>query len=827
MTQVMSVLWSREARFREELATEIQCGVGILHHDERGPVYIDLNAEQSYQMPHDDARTETASCQLAHRDATPTLACRPPVRARTAGSGGEAKGSRRLTKLPLEKGQCPALAGPRRTTVGSLDGEKTAPFSNPQMGRQEIHTNAAAFLEVGGGATRRADLHDKVPAPGAKAYKAYHTRQDVCMTSPQGGQEDLFYSLANADSAQDRSGGKQRSTRHWAPADSPQARGNPPRSVAPASTARNQSNWDSNGNVPASSPITPAPASAYERPLTRSGSQRTSKTSHHSRFASADWAARFGRPTAPSRQPSDNTTVQTPTASDQFGYRRPSLANAFTPTNTAPAYRTAQTPHDTNNRASSPLRAHPDDADSVVSTTAPSTVWDELGELKTRIRNLELTGSRRRPPPVTTQSYTDYNERPHTGTTQTTDLTSPNPSHLIHISPKQNRQIQTEELHPLLREALGKARSRLEPNTYRFLESSVFDSLELASMARGLDAGVGDTMSVATGTTSGGGTAERRIRRKADNVCRSLTELCIALCEGKSPASNGQPVRPQSRDQLPGRPGSRDQLVMRPSSRDTLNERQAFVNGSSPLTLAELRRSRTERLDGAARPSPRLASRLESRRSSAVDITESGAGSAYERQPVRRLSNVTASNAGDSTVDNDFTLRGPTRAMTEIHTRERLSRQLSNGHRYDLQAGSSNGVSPSIRERLLANRSNNSLNSPSSERGLVPDSSFLASPTSEAPAERGTFDQSFQSFNGGRRPSSSRRAPPSAAANLAERLEAKRQQRVASAGQLAGIGQAMRRRAKSGISARDRMWWSIRPSLDQHLHSHYLAAPAR
>ncbi|KAL8692851.1 MAG: hypothetical protein Q9218_002201 [Villophora microphyllina] len=158
----------------------------------------------------------------------------------------------------------------------------------------------------------------------------------------------------------------------------------------------------------------------------------------------------------------------------------------------------------------------PDDTESTVSTTAPSTVWDELDDLKSRIRKLELTGKL---PSSSGAAITgSANDRPRTATTaMTTASMSPNHSRNKNTSPEAStiKSTNKSDLHPLLRSALAKAKTLIEPKAYKALETTSSDALDLAAIAQG-------------------SSHERQLRRKADSMCRSLTELCIALSEEKT-----------------------------------------------------------------------------------------------------------------------------------------------------------------------------------------------------------------------------------------------------------------------------------------------------
>lgn len=177
-----------------------------------------------------------------------------------------------------------------------------------------------------------------------------------------------------------------------------------------------------------------------------------------------------------------------------------------------------------------------DGTESTVSTTAPSTVWDELDELKSRIRNIEIAGN----VPTTTNAAisTVSRERPTTATTTMTTM-SLSPQRLqrptTSLETPTTKELSNPEIHPLLQSALAKTKTRISPLLYRALEASAIDAAGLvavtgAKSSQGASASQASAMSI-----------DRQIRRKADNLCRSLTEFCIALAE--SSADPESPMR--------------------------------------------------------------------------------------------------------------------------------------------------------------------------------------------------------------------------------------------------------------------------------------------
>ena len=250
-----------------------------------------------------------------------------------------------------------------------------------------------------------------------------------------------------------------------------------------------------------------------------------------------------------------------------------------------------------------PQTPHAEDTESTVSTTAPSTVWDELEDMKSRIRKLEITG--RLPASSNAAMSNTVRERPSTATTtMTTNSLSPKRRYLNSISPEAStiKAPEIANLHPLLHAALSKTKSAINPNLYKALEATASDALALAAIA-----GDANAQNVSPSTTSFTGTSngiDRRLRRKADNMCRSLTELCIALSEesqetesavgnsrrrSKDASIATQRNETTLQDRLSVRATS-DESQYRSSSRvmDRLEARRASLAlGSSPLNRQE------------------------------------------------------------------------------------------------------------------------------------------------------------------------------------------------------------------------------------------------
>jgi hypothetical protein len=243
------------------------------------------------------------------------------------------------------------------------------------------------------------------------------------------------------------------------------------------------------------------------------------------------------------------------------------------------------------------------ESDSVDSQTAPSTVWDELDDLKSRIKKLELTG---KIPSTSNAAVTGGGssfERPRTATTAPTTINS---------SPKQDRKpdqdaiagaqnsksptptsLTLADIHPTLHAALAKAKSLLSATLYRTLEATAMDALQLVAMTG--SAGPQETIFSAASIINGVTVSDRHIRRKADMMCRNLTDLCLALCEGKpdAPSVMSSPVAIETPPRSGPKPRySRSTLALgddlnRPLSRLEARKSSILGHQRSPVLVEE------------------------------------------------------------------------------------------------------------------------------------------------------------------------------------------------------------------------------------------------
>jgi hypothetical protein len=355
-----------------------------------------------------------------------------------------------------------------------------------------------------------------------------------------------------------------------------------------------------------------------------------------------------------------------PESQASYGGRRPSVPDSALPSRTS-SYRQSNLSYSTpRTYNSSPLVSRTADVhdtpetprvaegtESTVSTTAPSTVWDELEDLKSRIHRLELTGKL----PATSGAAISRasNERPPTATTTVTTMSSsPKRGRGNSISPIDSVEPPPADAHPLLHSALAKSKSLLSPEVYKALETTASDALAIAAMMG--TSGQPGPISSSQSTVGGGSgpVSDRQVRRKADSMCRSLTELCLALSEGRSDQA-----------QAPN-----NQVAVRPSSRDDQTITNVDLNKTQrPPVSTDLTRVKS---------SPRALSRLEARRSSLLATSSlpspryapSEAGTPTQSSMAGRRTSLLLRSRRAGTEEpeeeDDTRFRAPSRANTEI-----------------------------------------------------------------------------------------------------------------------------------------------------------------
>lgn len=263
---------------------------------------------------------------------------------------------------------------------------------------------------------------------------------------------------------------------------------------------------------------------------------------------------------------------------------------------------------DSHNRPSAELPHGVEGAEPTAFTAAPSTVWDELDDLKSRIHRLEHTGKLPSSSGTATSRLSD--ERPATATTGTTMSLLPNGKTGRSAPPASSASSSRKEAHHILRSALAKSKPLLSPHVFRALESAAQDAVELSGMM-GSPGQPGPISSGASTIGPGSNVTDRQLRRKADGVCRSLTELCVALGEDTvavpRSAHATQPALPLGQLDGPVTPTLPRSLsglsVARRASIAT--EQNMPKSNSSPRALSRLEERRNSLLNGTALPMPR------------------------------------------------------------------------------------------------------------------------------------------------------------------------------------------------------------------------------
>lgn len=395
------------------------------------------------------------------------------------------------------------------------------------------------------------------------------------------------------------------------------------------------------------------PYSTSTLPHSPAASAHPLDDSNRFRYSSLTSGARstIGAPRSRLNRASPETSPRSPAISGEYRERRASLHESRLHRNsglsTVRSSRQPSTSEVTERAHGEPEKSRADGTESTLSTTAPSTVWDELDDLKSRIRKLELTG--KLPPSSQAAISGAANERPRTATTTMTAISTSPRHHRKASSPSADTESNARNpVHPLLQSALAKAKMVLTSDVYAALEATIMDALALSTVL-GVNAAPSGTVSVVNGGYS---SPERHARRKADSVCRSLTELCLALTDeelkkthgrfssSQGPATqpprqtNGKseaesllaapsyqraashepegPERRQSVNRIPSRLDARRASVAHPSPGSTIESQQAQSPSDLPTPPSRLHRMstsmRSRRIptadDGAQTPNP-------------------------------------------------------------------------------------------------------------------------------------------------------------------------------------------------------------------------------
>lgn len=310
-------------------------------------------------------------------------------------------------------------------------------------------------------------------------------------------------------------------------------------------------------------------------------------------------------------------------------------------------------PHPTETQYVSESCRQIDDSESTASTTPHSTVWDELEDLKSRIQRLEIGG--KIPSNHAGTEITRFsNERPRTATTTLTSVSTSPHCEVVEIkSPVEaTSPAAIQDTHHLLKSALIKSKQFVDMEIYKALEATTTDALSISSMMG--SSGQPGPISKSQANTSFGYTlpvSDRQVRRKAESMCRSLTELCLALSE-KKPNQDRQHLPPNGHDE------NQNQL-------SKLNKPAPII--PIPRGLSQLEARRSNLLAPSVSRSLKVMPKPETSKNKAL----AGRNSIFHR------GSRTILNESDE--DDEQNFRAPSRVFSEIHSFRNASRETRVG----------------------------------------------------------------------------------------------------------------------------------------------------
>ncbi|KAK7736762.1 hypothetical protein SLS63_003110 [Diaporthe eres] len=479
-----------------------------------------------------------------------------------------------------------------------------------------------------------------------------------------------------------------------------------------------------------------------------------------------------------------------------------------------------------------PGAPHHEASESSNSTAAPSTVWDELDELKSRIHRLELTGKLPKTSGAAMSRASD--ERPPTaGTGATTVSGSPKRASATGAAQTEIMSITSShrDAQPILKSALSKTKPFVNSDIYNAVEAAANDAMSLSQMM-GI---VGQPGPISSGASTIGGSGQatvtdRLLRKKVDSMCRNLTELCLALTdEGSQRKAATQQPKPEPRETM--KPKEQEPLSSPPpikvftgappretskpdepvpsvessvSPRMTRLEKRATFNFTAPsvpspryapsalggeatnpgrkssLVVARTRRGVTEEPDDQGRKTSLLRTRR-----AGTDEPEEGRKTSFLLPP-RRVTTIARGSNIDEEQDSRF--RAPSRAITEVAG---LRVDVPSRDREDVTRGSFQMQEPTSASSALPRRRLITSNLPSASAA----SPRFATPTTPS-SRRFLGTDRFAQERGDRFDRADNN-------NVAERLAEERGQRQYSAGQsnnsVVGRETSINRKRHSGI----------------------------
>ncbi|KAK0673815.1 hypothetical protein QBC41DRAFT_352333 [Cercophora samala] len=228
------------------------------------------------------------------------------------------------------------------------------------------------------------------------------------------------------------------------------------------------------------------------------------------------------------------------------------------------------------------------------STAAPSTVWDELDDLKSRINRLEITGKMPSSSGAALSRSSDDNRPPTATTNATTMSASPKRSSgasasqpNVNSSFTSNTSSHRGETQPLLISALNKTKGLVGSEAFSAMESAANDVLALTTMlgTSGQPGPISSGASAIGYGTNNSSLTDRQLRRKADGICRSLTELYIALADelAQKQGSGSSNKREREDDGLPSPTSARRPVILNTAAAAASRRQSAVPDTITPL----------------------------------------------------------------------------------------------------------------------------------------------------------------------------------------------------------------------------------------------------
>lgn len=268
-------------------------------------------------------------------------------------------------------------------------------------------------------------------------------------------------------------------------------------------------------------------------------------------------------------------------------------------------------------------------------------VWCELQELKSRIDNLEMAtqGS-----PSRDQNAPKSSSMSSNTLTSSYSETNNSPSSRMTISTSSS--IAQLSSYPLLEAALKQAKESITADIFAPLSSTVSETEAIVGLIQATD---------------------EFAKMKVDNLCRSLTELCLALSQERE---NGLTYRGRNSSKDPERQFSRDESREYWSSRTAASVDQAKLE-----TAEEYKANRRE----ARQSLPALTTREWSRMQQPPSFHH------YHARGLSRTESRLSSRSNELMHSDDTDVRGPSRRFTlgydnsqytHLFTRRALSRSI-------------------------------------------------------------------------------------------------------------------------------------------------------